>query len=130
MIRIILVISFSLNNAYCATGIKEKTMVVILLGVFWLSTFEMVIKAIADRKTERLLGVQIIGKKGVDKRIDVFATAITFGAKAGDLAGIINLIRENNYKCIFSRDAVIRDIFLIHYKIKREKGAMNGRKET
>lgn len=47
---------------------------------------EMVIKAIADRRTQRLLGVQIIGKKGVDKRIDVFATAITFGAKAGDLA--------------------------------------------
>jgi len=47
---------------------------------------EMVIKAIADRKSEKLLGVQIIGKKGVDKRIDVFATAITFGAKVGDLA--------------------------------------------
>ena len=47
---------------------------------------EMVIKAIADRRTQRLLGVQIIGKKGVDKRIDVFATAITFNAKAGDLA--------------------------------------------
>ena len=47
---------------------------------------EMVIKAIADRKTQRLLGAQIIGQKGVDKRIDVFATAITFGAKAGDLA--------------------------------------------
>jgi NADPH-dependent 2,4-dienoyl-CoA reductase/sulfur reductase-like enzyme/rhodanese-related sulfurtransferase len=47
---------------------------------------EMVIKAVADRKSERLLGVQIIGKKGVDKRIDVFATAITFGAKVGDLA--------------------------------------------
>ena len=47
---------------------------------------EMVIKAVADRRTEKLLGVQIIGKKGVDKRIDVFATAITFGAKAGDLA--------------------------------------------
>lgn len=47
---------------------------------------ELVIKAVADRKTEKLLGVQIIGKKGVDKRIDVFATAITFGAKAGDLA--------------------------------------------
>lgn len=47
---------------------------------------EMVIKAVADRQTERLLGVQIIGKKGVDKRIDVFATAITFGAKVGDLA--------------------------------------------
>ena len=47
---------------------------------------EMVIKAVADRKTQRLLGVQIIGKKGVDKRVDVFATAITFNAKVGDLA--------------------------------------------
>ena len=47
---------------------------------------EMVIKAVADRRTEKILGVQIIGKKGVDKRLDVFVTAITFGAKAGDLA--------------------------------------------
>ena len=46
----------------------------------------MVLLAIADRKTQRLLGAQIIGKKGVDKRVDVFATAITFGAKAGDLS--------------------------------------------
>jgi rhodanese-related sulfurtransferase len=46
---------------------------------------EMVIKAVADRKTGRLLGTQIIGKSGVDKRIDVFATAISFGAKAEDL---------------------------------------------
>ena len=46
---------------------------------------EMTIKAIADRKTEKLLGVQIVGGEGVDKRIDVFVTAITYGAKAGDL---------------------------------------------
>ena len=46
---------------------------------------EMVIKAIADRATGRLLGVQIVGTAGVDKRIDVFATAITYGAKAEDL---------------------------------------------
>lgn len=46
---------------------------------------DMVIKAVADRKTGRVLGVQIIGKSGVDKRIDVFATAISFGAKAEDL---------------------------------------------
>jgi rhodanese-related sulfurtransferase len=45
----------------------------------------MVIKAIADRKSEKLLGVQIIGENGVDKRIDVFATAMTFGAKVSDL---------------------------------------------
>lgn len=46
---------------------------------------EMLIKAVADRKSGNLLGIQIIGKSGVDKRIDVFATAITFGAKAADL---------------------------------------------
>jgi NADPH-dependent 2,4-dienoyl-CoA reductase/sulfur reductase-like enzyme/rhodanese-related sulfurtransferase len=46
---------------------------------------EMVIKAIANRTTGRLLGVQIVGTAGVDKRIDVFATAITYGAKAEDL---------------------------------------------
>ncbi|MGN7854327.1 FAD-dependent oxidoreductase [Exiguobacterium sp. 22311] len=46
---------------------------------------EMTIKAIADRKTGCLLGAQIVGPQGVDKRIDVFATAITFKAKAEDL---------------------------------------------
>lgn len=46
---------------------------------------EMVIKAVADRETGRVLGVQIVGPAGVDKRIDVFATAISFGAKAEDL---------------------------------------------
>ncbi len=47
---------------------------------------EMVIKAVADRATGRVLGAQIVGKSGVDKRIDVFATAITFGATAEDLS--------------------------------------------
>ncbi len=46
---------------------------------------EMTIKAVADKNTGKLLGVQIIGTNGVDKRIDVFATAITFGAKVEDL---------------------------------------------
>lgn len=46
---------------------------------------EMVIKAVADRATGRVLGAQIVGPQGVDKRIDVLATAITFGATAGDL---------------------------------------------
>lgn len=41
---------------------------------------EMVIKAIADRKNGKLLGVQMLGENGVDKRIDVFATLLTFGA--------------------------------------------------
>ncbi len=46
---------------------------------------EMVIKAVADRKTERILGAQIIGYEGVDKRIDVFVTLITYGAKTNEL---------------------------------------------
>jgi len=46
---------------------------------------EMLIKAVADKNSGKLLGAQIVGKAGVDKRIDVFATAISFGAKAEDL---------------------------------------------
>ena len=46
---------------------------------------DIVIKAVADRKTGRVLGAQIVGEQGVDKRIDVLVTAITFGAKAEDL---------------------------------------------
>lgn len=46
---------------------------------------EMVIKAIADKNTEKILGVQIIGYEGVDKRIDVFVTLITYGAKVEEL---------------------------------------------
>jgi len=46
---------------------------------------EMVIKAIADKKTERILGVQIVGYDGVDKRIDIFVVLITYGAKAYEL---------------------------------------------
>lgn len=45
----------------------------------------MLIKAIADKKTGKLIGAQIVGYSGVDKRIDVFATAISFGAKVDDL---------------------------------------------
>lgn len=46
---------------------------------------KMVIKAIADKITQKLLGVQIVGYEGVDKRIDVFVTLITYGAKVEDL---------------------------------------------
>ncbi len=46
---------------------------------------EMTIKAVADRATGRLLGAQIVGPEGVDKRIDVLATAISYGGKAEDL---------------------------------------------
>ncbi|MBC1765918.1 FAD-dependent oxidoreductase [Listeria seeligeri] len=46
---------------------------------------ELTIKALADKKSGRILGSQIIGVNGVDKRIDILATAITFKATAADL---------------------------------------------
>ncbi len=46
---------------------------------------ELIIKCISEKKSEKILGVQIVGERGVDKRIDVFVTAMTFGAKVSDL---------------------------------------------
>jgi len=40
------------------------------------------VKLVADQKTGRLLGAQMVGKEGVSKRVDVFATAITAGMTA------------------------------------------------
>ncbi len=46
---------------------------------------ELAIKAVADRKTRRLLGAQVIGYGGVDKRLDVYATMIMKKAVADEL---------------------------------------------
>ncbi len=46
----------------------------------------MSIKALWDKQTLKILGAQIVGFDGVDKRMDVLATAIRFGAKITDLA--------------------------------------------
>ena len=46
---------------------------------------QMSIKALWDKKTLKIIGVQIVGFDGVDKRMDVLATAIRFGAKITDL---------------------------------------------
>ena len=45
----------------------------------------MSIKVLWDKKNYKLLGAQIVGFDGVDKRMDVLATAIRFGAKVTDL---------------------------------------------
>lgn len=49
---------------------------------------EMVMKVIARKDNLQILGAEIIGVSGVDKRIDVLATAITFKATASDLAAL------------------------------------------
>ena len=45
----------------------------------------MTMKVVFEKETYRLLGAQIVGYEGVDKRIDVLATAIHAGLKAAQL---------------------------------------------
>lgn len=46
------------------------------------------LKLVADRESGRILGAQIVGRQGVDKRIDVLATAIYAGMAVEDLEGL------------------------------------------
>ena len=48
----------------------------------------MALKLLIDPKTHRILGVQGVGKEGVDKRIDVIATAMRGGITAPELADL------------------------------------------
>ncbi len=80
-----------------ATGLNEsnaqkaglKTDKVILSAMSHASYYPggklMTLKVVFEQETYRLLGAQIIGYEGVDKRIDVLATAIRAGLKATDL---------------------------------------------
>ena len=80
-----------------ATGINEKTAVRLKLDydkVFlWLSghagyypgTRPMSLKVVFERVSGRILGAQVVGFDGVDKRCDVLATAIRAGMTAYDL---------------------------------------------
>ena len=45
----------------------------------------IIIKAVAEKETGRLLGAQMVGYEGVDRRLDVLVAAITLNAKAEDL---------------------------------------------
>ena len=48
----------------------------------------IVLKLIFEKRTGRILGAQIVGEEGVDKRIDVLATAMRAGLTADKLADI------------------------------------------
>ena len=49
---------------------------------------DMTIKTVADRKSGLLLGCQIVGSQGVDRRIDVIAAMLTLKGKAEDLISL------------------------------------------
>ncbi|NCC87500.1 MAG: pyridine nucleotide-disulfide oxidoreductase [Clostridia bacterium] len=83
--------------AVAATGINEKTAKRLELDYDKVYTYSashagyypgatnMAIKTIFEKSTGKILGVQIVGYDGVDKRCDVFATAIRAGMTAFDL---------------------------------------------
>jgi NADPH-dependent 2,4-dienoyl-CoA reductase/sulfur reductase-like enzyme/rhodanese-related sulfurtransferase len=48
----------------------------------------MSIKVIWNKNTLRLIGAQIVGFEGVDKRMDVLSAAVRFGAKVTDLTDL------------------------------------------
>lgn len=55
---------------------------------YYPGTAQMHLKVIFAPKTGKLLGAQIAGFDGVDKRLDVLATAIRFGSTVHDLEGL------------------------------------------
>lgn len=70
---------------------------------YYPGSYPMSIKLLFTPDTGRLLGAQVIGKLGVDKRIDIFATAIRHGLTVQDLSEL-----ELSYAPPYSnvRDAV------------------------
>jgi NADPH-dependent 2,4-dienoyl-CoA reductase/sulfur reductase-like enzyme/rhodanese-related sulfurtransferase len=55
---------------------------------FYPTAKPIIIKLVGDMKSGKLLGAQIVGPGAVDKRIDVVATALTFGAKVEDISNL------------------------------------------
>ncbi|MCK4863148.1 MAG: FAD-dependent oxidoreductase [Dehalococcoidales bacterium] len=49
---------------------------------------DFIVKLVAEKGTGKLLGGQVVGMGDIAKRIDVLATALTFGATVEDLANI------------------------------------------
>ena len=86
---------FNFNAA--ATGLNEKTLADLNIDYSWAQIIpkdkvgimpdaeELGFKVIFEKPTGRVLGAQAIGHGNVDKRVDVIATAIKFGATVENL---------------------------------------------
>lgn len=64
---------------------KEVTIEARHIAGYYPNSEKITIKLCYDPDTERLLGGQVIGKAGVDKRIDVLATALYHSMTVGEL---------------------------------------------
>ncbi len=79
-------------NQRCIDAMDYKTHHVIIPAKnhagYYPGAQEMVIKLIYQPVDGKIIGAQIVGGDGVDKRIDVIATVIRFGGTIDDLAGL------------------------------------------
>ncbi|PKL08444.1 MAG: CoA-disulfide reductase [Spirochaetae bacterium HGW-Spirochaetae-7] len=87
-----------LEHTFAMTGLSEKAASALQLDAatatvhrynhvsYYPGAEEMSLKIVYERGSGRLLGAQAFGKQGVDKRIDVAATAIAAGLGIDDLA--------------------------------------------
>ncbi|MCB9137879.1 MAG: FAD-dependent oxidoreductase [Caldilineaceae bacterium] len=55
-------------------------------GHYWPGASKIKVKLVADRRNGKILGGQLSGKAGVNKRIDIIATAIAAGMTVDELA--------------------------------------------
>ena len=77
------------NEARAHDGLGEIGSAVITShekAAYWPGAAKINVKLIVQRDNGRVIGGQLVGKKGVAKRIDVIATAITAGMTADDMA--------------------------------------------
>ena len=77
------------NEARAHDGLGEIGSAVITShekAAYWPGAAKINVKLIIQKSNGRVIGGQIVGKKGVAKRIDVIATAITAGMTADDMA--------------------------------------------
>lgn len=67
---------FTYDKTYIYTGSH---------AAYYPGATNMSVKILWDKVSQKILGAQIVGYDGVDKRLDVLATAIRLGAKVTDL---------------------------------------------
>lgn len=72
----------------CDLPAKSVTVVSNCHAGYYPGATPITLKLVFDPHDGRILGAQAVGAAGVDKRIDVIATAMAFGAKVHDLAGL------------------------------------------
>ncbi|MBN1511520.1 MAG: FAD-dependent oxidoreductase [Phycisphaerae bacterium] len=72
--------------ARCGLGAKHATIYRAQHASYYPGATPMRIKIVYDPADGRLLGAQIVGREGVDRRIDVVAAALHFGGTIHDLA--------------------------------------------